>query len=154
MTTNVCPACDRKARPFESTNCRDNNSICELCYELAGIENSVYDNGLEETIKDYGEAAIRLHRSVVAKGGNPKYEAQIRDWVLAQIAAQPAKTKRNLVRVDQPGHATEVVPSICKKLKIRQAVARRILRKNGLRAPYTDAKKITAILETELSYRA
>jgi hypothetical protein len=61
-----CRVCDRKARESRNPGAGD---ICDQCWELAGIENTLSDNGLEQTL-EWGcrDTAIAELKTLKKKG--------------------------------------------------------------------------------------
>ncbi len=59
-----CSSCGRLTRHTTS----DNPDICGPCYELAGFENGVTDNGVEH-IAGYLSDAVSYYKEIVSKGG-------------------------------------------------------------------------------------
>jgi hypothetical protein len=62
-----CASCGRLTRHTTS----DNPEICGPCYELAGFENGVTDNGIDQ-IAGYLSDAVSYYQEITSKGG--KYE--------------------------------------------------------------------------------
>jgi hypothetical protein len=64
----VCRCCGRKTR---STGRGDNENcqLCAECYDLAGIENEISDNGIENVTANTLAEAGRLYRLIGEKGG-------------------------------------------------------------------------------------
>lgn len=62
----TCRVCERKARESRNPGAGD---ICDQCFELAGIENTLSDNGLEWTLaRGYRDQAIAELRTLASKG--------------------------------------------------------------------------------------
>lgn len=63
-----CRCCSRKTR---STGRGDNENcgLCAECYDLAGIENEISDNGIENVSESTLREAGRLYRLISEKGG-------------------------------------------------------------------------------------
>lgn len=54
----TCQCCNRRTRATNRDHASTGN--CEICYELAGIENAFSDYGADEAFADYGVEARKL----------------------------------------------------------------------------------------------
>lgn len=69
----TCRSCGRKTR---STGRGDNELIqlCEECYELAGIENMISDQGIEVVDDALSHEIVGYINLITSKGGKPSFE--------------------------------------------------------------------------------
>lgn len=67
LSTFVCQTCKRRTRETNGDHAQTGN--CSWCFDLAGIENAISDNG-EEVIGDYYEEARALLKRIVDAGGD------------------------------------------------------------------------------------
>ena len=81
----TCMSCGRKTR--ETTS--DNPDLCGPCYELAGYENGVTDNGIEQ-IPGYLAGAVQEYKAITSKGGTYIFcqSPELGEAIKAAIAAE------------------------------------------------------------------
>ena len=88
----TCQCCQRKTRATNRDHAQTGN--CEICFELAGIENAFSDYGVEESYNDYAVEA-RAHLAKLAKlGGDMAIWADLvalLDGEAARLAAPVAE---------------------------------------------------------------
>jgi hypothetical protein len=61
-----CDVCGRRARIVD----QGNTTICQECWDLAGMDNTVNDNGPQELTPAVIEERDRLAAIIVARGGD------------------------------------------------------------------------------------
>lgn len=126
----TCHSCFRKAKPA------DNDVYCQECYDLAGIENAISDDGMDEAMRLYGKEIPGLVREILRKGGDrAKLYASFDFLPEVDQAAEPKKIRKPGKRTGSHP-ATRVVRDWCITHRARQSQVRAMLRKNGFAAPY------------------
>lgn len=65
--TFICQCCNRRTREVNGDHAQTGN--CALCFDLAGIENTISDNGID-AVSDYYEEARDLLTRLEKIGGN------------------------------------------------------------------------------------
>jgi len=117
-----CHVCGRKTR---STGDNGQSELCPQCYELAGYENSLSDNGIAQC-REWGEgpAVLALVNELERKGGDIKqWTDLVLTWTAPAAPAAPA--------VEEPiptFYEIEVVETIVRTVRVQgvtQADARR-----------------------------
>lgn len=86
----VCESCGHRTRKT-TTDCRD-SAICDLCFELAGMENGASDRG-EEAVKDYLREATDIYMTITGRGGHYEFWTELGDAVLAEVARRNSTPK-------------------------------------------------------------
>ena len=74
LSTFICQTCKRRTRETNGDHAQTGN--CGWCFDLAGIENTISDNG-QEVIGDYYEEARDLLKRIANAGGNMKWWADL-----------------------------------------------------------------------------
>lgn len=78
QSTYTCRTCRRLTRQVGHGDC-ENVNLCADCYELSGIENSIYD-GCD--IEDHASAILQCYGAILSKKGDPSSFDDLRDQAL------------------------------------------------------------------------
>lgn len=126
----TCNCCSRKAKPA------DNDTCCQECYEIAGIQNTIYDYGIEEAMRLYGSELESLVRECLRKGGDrSKLYAEFDFLPQIDQVAEPKKERKAGKRTGSHP-ATRFIREWAIRTGNNQRKARAYLRSIGEHAPY------------------
>lgn len=95
-----CVVCQRMTRDTG----QGVDHLCEDCYELAGIDNTVNDNGLKAGDKDfemYRHEVIRRLAKIAAKGGNVAKVKGANGFLFPAMEIEPAKVNNATQKYDR-----------------------------------------------------